>query len=95
MRPSVTRFVFRTVASSLAVAGAAALRGTIEGRSAWRPLNTISHIVWGSHVGRHGFSVREAGLALLLNGAACAFTVMNNVGYGALAPYAHLVSHHA
>jgi hypothetical protein len=62
------------MSSSLAVAGVAAWRGRVEGSTSWRPVNAISHIVWGPSAGsQRGFSLRYTGFGLLLNGAACAF----------------------
>lgn len=68
------KIVLSTLTSSVAVAGVAAWRGRVEGSSAWRPVNAISHIVWGPAAGAaRGLSLRHTGLGLLLNGAACAF----------------------
>lgn len=68
------KIVLSTLTSSAAVAGVAAWRGRVEGSSAWRPVNAISHIVWGPAAGAaRGLSLRHTGLGLLLNGAACAF----------------------
>jgi hypothetical protein len=74
MSSSLERVVHSTLTSSVAVAGMAAWRGRVEGCPAWRPVNAISHIVWGPAAGaQRGLSLRHTGLGLLLNGAACAF----------------------
>jgi hypothetical protein len=74
MSSNLTRFVLRSVVSSLPVIVVAAVRGRIEGRSAWRPINAISHIVWGPEAGTQiRVTLRYTGLGLLLNGAACGF----------------------
>jgi len=60
--------------SSGVVAGMAAARGNAEGHSRWKPINAISHIVWGPLVAaRTGFTWRHTGIGLLLNLAACGF----------------------
>lgn len=62
------------VASSLAVAVMAAVRGRIEGRPLCTPLNAISHILWGRGAARQtNWTFRYTGLGLLLNGVACVF----------------------
>ncbi len=62
------------LASSAAVAGTAALRSQVEGRSIWKPINAVSHIVWGWHAAtRRELSVRYTGTGLILNLVACAF----------------------
>lgn len=62
------------LASSAAVAGTAALRSQVEGRSIWRPINSISHILWGWHAAtRRELSVRYTGTGLMLNLVACVF----------------------
>lgn len=62
------------IASSLAVAMMAAVRGCIEGRPSCTPLNAISHILWGRGAARQtNWTLRYTGLGLLLNGVACVF----------------------
>lgn len=62
------------VVSSATVAVTAALRSQVEGRSIWKPINAISHIVWGWHAAkRRELSVRYTGTGLVLNLAACVF----------------------
>lgn len=74
MNSRLDKVVLSTLTSSVAVAGVAAWRGRIELRTAWPPVNAISHIVWGPAAGRQRrVSLRHTGLGLLLNGAACAF----------------------
>lgn len=63
--------------SSGAVAGMAAVCGQAEGHSRWKPINAISHIVWGPLVAaRTEFTWQHTGLGLLLNGVACGFWAM-------------------
>lgn len=74
MGESWKRLWVEGLASSAAVAVTAALRGRIEGRSVWRPINAISHIMWGWHAAeRKERSVRYTGTGLFLNAAACLF----------------------
>jgi hypothetical protein len=62
------------VASSAAVAVAAALRSSIERRSMWRPINAISHIVWGRRAAKEtGCTIRYTITGLVLNTIACVF----------------------
>jgi hypothetical protein len=62
------------VVSSAAVAATAALRSQVEGRSIWKPINAVSHIVWGWHAAkRRELSARYTGTGLILNLAACVF----------------------
>lgn len=62
------------VMSSVAVAMTAALCSRCEGRSALRPINAISHIVWGRHAAKqNGGTIRYTGTGLLLNLVACTF----------------------
>src|SRR5688500_515379 len=53
-------------ASGRAVAAAAAWRARVEGRSAWRPNNGMSHMVWGRRAAPRGpvYFVRSAGRAI-------------------------------
>ncbi|OQW37304.1 MAG: hypothetical protein A4E19_14175 [Nitrospira sp. SG-bin1] len=68
------RLWFDGFTSSAAVAVTAALRSRIEGRSVWKPINAISHIVWGRHAARRGErTFRYTGTGLVLNLAACVF----------------------
>src|SRR5690242_16857756 len=54
------------VASSLAVAVMAAVRGRVEGRPLCTPLNAISHILWGRGVAQQtNWTLRYTGLGLL------------------------------
>jgi len=56
------------------VAIATALRSEVEGRPLWRPINAISHIVWGWHAAKQVKpTLRYTGTGLLLNAAACMF----------------------
>ncbi len=60
--------------SSLAVAAAAAACGKADGQSVWKPINTISHILWGRRsAGQSQLSFKYTGAGLLLNGVACVF----------------------
>lgn len=61
-------------ASSLAVATAAVCRSKQEGEAGWRPINAISHILWGPEaaVQRH-FTMRYSASGLVLNVIACGF----------------------
>lgn len=70
-----TRQVLITgVVSSLVVSAAAAACGAAERQSAWRPINAISHIVWGRKAAQKNlFTPRYTGMGLLLNGVACGF----------------------
>lgn len=62
------------VAASVAVAVTAALRSRSEGRSVWRPINAISHILWGRHAARQSErTFQYTGAGLVLNVAACLF----------------------
>ena len=59
---------------SAAVALTATLRSLVEGRSFWRPINSISHIVWGRHAAeREACTIRYTVTGLLLNVVACVF----------------------
>ena len=59
--------------SSLAVA-AAVCRPKQEGEAGWRPINSISHILWGSDAAyRRPFTMRYTISGLLLNVVACGF----------------------
>jgi drug/metabolite transporter (DMT)-like permease len=71
----LTKHLWRDgLASSTAVAMTAALRSRMEGRSVWRPINAISHIVWGRHAAKQTEpTLRYTGMGLLLNVAACVF----------------------
>jgi hypothetical protein len=61
-------------ASTLAVATAAMWRGTQEGETDWRPINAISHIVWGSGAAdQREFTMRYTVSGLILNAIACGF----------------------
>ncbi len=74
MNSSPKAIVLSTLISSSAVAGMAAWRGRAEGLTGWRPVNAISHIVWGPAAGsQNGLTLRYTGLGLLLNGIACGF----------------------
>jgi hypothetical protein len=71
---SVGRAMFTGAVSSLAVAAAAAACGKAEGQSGWKPINTISHILWGRRsADESGLTFRYTGSGLLLNGVACVF----------------------
>jgi hypothetical protein len=60
--------------STLAVTGAAVLRAKQEGMAGWRPINSISHILWGSNAAdQRQFTVRYTVFGLLLNVVACGF----------------------
>jgi hypothetical protein len=60
--------------SGVAVAAAAAWRARVEGRSGWRPINGISHMVWGRRAAvQERVTLRYTGSGLLLNGLACGF----------------------
>ena len=74
MSSNVADVLVASAVSSGAVAGMAAGCGQAEGQSRWKPINAISHIVWGPlAAARTGFTWRYTGLGLLLNGAACGF----------------------
>ena len=60
--------------TSLAVDTTAAWRGRREGRTGWRPINAISHILWGPRSAKHQrFTFKYTALGLLLNLIACGF----------------------
>lgn len=62
------------IMTSCAVAGMAVWRGHVEASSGWKPVDAISHIVWGPAAGsQRECTLRYTGLGLLLNGVACAF----------------------
>lgn len=70
----VKRLWLGGLTSSVAVALTAALRSQIEGRPTWRPINAISHIVWGWHAAkRKECTIRYTGTGLIVNLAACVF----------------------
>jgi hypothetical protein len=74
MSSNLPRLILGSATSSLAVAVMAAIRGRVERRDTWRPLNAISHIVWGPAAGNEsGFSLQYTTVGLLLNGVACGF----------------------
>lgn len=74
MNKSLKHLWLEGMTSSIAVALTAVLRSRIEGRSAWKPLNAISHIVWGRHAARRKeLTIRYTGIGLTLNLAACMF----------------------
>jgi hypothetical protein len=61
-------------ASSVAVAAAAVCRAKQEGDGSWRPINAISHILWGSGAAeQQQFTMRYTASGLLLNLVACGF----------------------
>jgi hypothetical protein len=61
-------------ASSLAVAIVAACRARYEGEAGWRPINAISHILWGPEAaGERRFTMRHTAAGFLLNVIACGF----------------------
>ena len=63
-----------SVVSRIAVAATAAVCARVEGQSAWRPINGISHILWGDHAAvRRRLTWRYTGAGLVLNGVACGF----------------------
>lgn len=71
---SVNRLWLAGMTSSIAVALTAMLRSRLEGRSAWRPLNAISHITWGRHAAKQkDRTIRYTGIGLMLNWVACMF----------------------
>jgi len=60
--------------SSAAVAIAAGIRGRVELGTAMRPLNGISHILWGPHAGKSNtISAKYTLTGLALNTLACGF----------------------
>ena len=66
------RLIVSGCLSGLAVAAVAAWRARVEGRSAWRPINGMSHMVWGRRAAvQERVTVRFTGAGLLLNGFAC------------------------
>jgi hypothetical protein len=72
--PAWPRTMVSGCASGLAVAAAAAWRARVEGRSAWRPINGMSHMVWGRRAAvQERVTVRYTGSGLLLNALACGF----------------------
>lgn len=61
-------------ASTLAVTAAAVCRATQEGEAGWRPINSVSHILWGSDAAdQRQFTLRYTISGLLLNAVACGF----------------------
>ena len=61
-------------ASTVAVTAAALCREKQEGKAGWRPINSISHIVWGSEAAdQRQFTLRYTVSGLLLNVVACGF----------------------
>jgi hypothetical protein len=63
-----------TTTSSVLVAAAAAAAGRWESGSVWRPINAISHIVWGPGAAKPtGFRPRYSLAGLALNYGACWF----------------------
>lgn len=86
MNKRVRRIWLDGVTSSVAVAMTAALCSRCEGRSAWRPINAISHIVWGWHAAKQNrATIRYTGTGLLLNLVACTFwTTCNHLSRQAL-----------
>ncbi len=74
MKDSWGKLWLSGLVSSAAVAITAALRSQAEGRSVWRPINAISHMVWGRHAAkRRERSLRYTGTGFILNTAACVF----------------------
>lgn len=60
--------------SSAAVAVMAGIRGQVELGTALRPLNGISHILWGSQAGKvNAINVKHTLAGLALNTVACGF----------------------
>lgn len=60
--------------SGLAVTAAAAWRARAEGQSGWKPINGISHILWGPRAAtEQHFTAQYTGSGLLLNAVACGF----------------------
>ena len=60
--------------SGMAVAAVAAWRAHLEGQSGWRPINGVSHILWGPKAAvQQRFTARYTGSGLVLNALACAF----------------------
>jgi len=61
-------------ASSLAVATTAACRAIQQGDAGWRPINAVSHILWGPDAAaQRQFTMRYTAAGLLLNLIACGF----------------------
>jgi hypothetical protein len=74
MKENLKRLCLDGLVSSVAVAFATVLRSQVEGRPFWRPINAISHIVWGWHAAKPVQpTLRYTGTGLLLNAAACMF----------------------
>jgi len=74
MNSNVRNVILSGALGTAAVTVTAALRGAVEGRSAVRPINAISHILWGDQAGAAtGVSLRHTVSGLALNGAACGF----------------------
>jgi hypothetical protein len=74
MSSNVRGILVSGAAAALAVTAVAAVRGTAEHRSAWSPINAVSHILWGDPAAeRRGFTLRESVAGLVLNGVACGF----------------------
>ena len=73
-RPPWAETIAAGGASTLAVTAAAVCRATQEGEAGWRPINSISHILWGSEAAdQRQFTLRYTVSALLLNVVACGF----------------------
>lgn len=63
-----------SMTSSVLVAAAAAAAGRWDAGSAWRPINAISHMVWGPRAAKpDGFRARYSLAGLALNYGACWF----------------------
>jgi hypothetical protein len=61
-------------ASSVAVTLAAVCRAKREGEAGWRPINAVSHILWGPDAAaQRGFTMRYTAAGLVLNVIACGF----------------------
>lgn len=66
-RPPWAETIAAGGASTLAVTAAAVCRATQEGEAGWRPINSISHILWGSEAAdQRQFTLRYTVSALLL-----------------------------
>jgi hypothetical protein len=74
MGESIREILIIGAVSSLTVAATAGVCGKTEGQSAWRPINAISHIVWGRKAAQKNLlTPRYTGVGLVLNGVACGF----------------------
>ena len=72
--PPWSETIAASSASTLAVTAAAVCRATQEGEACWRPINSISHILWGSEAAdQRQFTLRYTVSGLLLNVVACGF----------------------